>query len=144
MIRLEDVLKMSWRRFCKTSWRRLEDVWPRQIYWSWPRRLEDVFWIRKAKANIVVLIKTSWRRLKDVFWRQRRKRSSSRQMFPGIALSSDDDELFLWYGGLVKGVQSYFQLGKLSQILAITNFEHVARKIWTCAKIETLLNEVVQ
>ena len=51
-------------------------------------------------------------------------------MFPGIALSSDDDELFLWYGGLAKGVQSYFQLGKLSQILAI--------------KIETLLNEVVQ
>ena len=51
--RLEDVLKMSWRRFCKTSWRRLEDVlktswrrledvWPRRIYWSWPRRLEDV------------------------------------------------------------------------------------------------------
>ena len=94
---LQDVLKMSWRRFCKTSWRcledvfarrledvlktswrRLEDVWPRRIYWFWPRRLEDVFWRRKAKANIFVLIKTSWRRLQDVFWRWRRKTSSRR------------------------------------------------------------------
>ena len=74
-ISLQDVLKMSWRRLedvLKTSWRRLEDVWPRRIYWSWPRRLEDVFWRRKAKANIFVLIKTSSRRLlktktKDVF-----------------------------------------------------------------------------
>ena len=48
MIRLEDVLKMSWRRFCKTSWRRLEDV----LKTSW-RRLEDV-------------LKTSWKRLEDV------------------------------------------------------------------------------
>ena len=86
---LEDVLKMCWRRFSrsledvlkksskrledifarrlkdvlKSSWRRLEDAWPRRIYWSWPRRLEDVFWRRKAKANIFVLIKTSLRRL---------------------------------------------------------------------------------
>ena len=57
----------------KTSWRRLEDVWPRRIYWSWPRRLEDVFWGRKDKANIFVLMKTSWRRLQDVVWRFRRK-----------------------------------------------------------------------
>ena len=73
---LEDVLKTPWRRFkdvLKTSWRRLEDIWPRQIYWSWPRRLEDVFWRRKAKANIFVLIKTSWRRLEDVFWRRKAK-----------------------------------------------------------------------
>ena len=89
---LEDVLKMSWRRFCKTSWRRLEDVWPRRIYWSWPRRLEDVlktygqdeyigldqdvFWRRKAKANIFILIKKSWRRLEDVLkssWRRMAK-----------------------------------------------------------------------
>ena len=87
--RLEGILKISWRRFCKTSWRRLEDVlktswrrledvWPRRIYWSWPRRLEDVFWRRKAKANIFVLIKTSWRRLEDVFWRRRQKTSSRR------------------------------------------------------------------
>ena len=74
---LQDVLKMSWRRFCrrledvlargvedvlKTSWRCLEDVWPRRIYWSWSRCLEDVFWRRMTKANIFVLIKTSRRR----------------------------------------------------------------------------------
>ena len=79
--RLEDVLKISWRRLenvLKTSWRHLKDIWPRQIYWSWPRRLEDVFWRRKAKANIFVLIKTSWRRLEDVFWKRRRKTSSRR------------------------------------------------------------------
>ena len=69
-----DVLKMSWRcledvfAWCledilKMSWRRLEDVWPRPIYWSWLRRLEDVFWRHEAKANIFVLMKTSWRRL---------------------------------------------------------------------------------
>ena len=61
-----------------TYWRSLEDVWPRRIYWSWPRRLEDMFWRRKAKANIFVFIKTSWRRLEDVFWRRRRRTSSRR------------------------------------------------------------------
>ena len=98
--RLEDVLKTSWRRLediwprriywswprrleniwprrIYWSWpRRLENIWPRRIYWSWPRRLEDVFWRRKTKANIFVLIKTSWRRLEDVFWRRRQKTSS--------------------------------------------------------------------
>ena len=69
---LEDFFAGHLEDVFKTSWRRLEDVWPRRIYWSWPRRLEDVFWRRKAKANIFVLIKTSWRRLlktktKDVF-----------------------------------------------------------------------------
>ena len=78
-----DVLKMSWRRFCKTSWRRLEnvlktswqddlktswrfleDLWPRRIYWSWSRRHEDVF------------------------WRWREKTSSSRRMFAGILCCS--------------------------------------------------------
>ena len=91
-----DVLKMSWRRFCKTSWRWLENVlkmsWRRMAktnilvftnsFW---RRREDVFWRRKAKANIFVLIKTSWRRLQYVFWRWRRKTSSSRRMLAGIS-----------------------------------------------------------
>ena len=88
---LEDILKTSRRHLedvFKTSWRRLEDLWPRQIYWSWPRRLEDVFWRRKAKANIFILIKTSWKRLlkmktKDVF-----KTSSSRRMFAGELLQT--------------------------------------------------------
>ena len=83
--RLENVLKTSWRRLGKMSGRSLEDVrktpsvflenvWPRRIYWSWSRRLEDVFWRRMSKVNILVLIKTSSRRrkafsgrLQDVF-----------------------------------------------------------------------------
>ena len=67
---LQDVLKTSWKRLqdilarhleevLKASWRRLEDVWPGRIYWSSSRRLQDVFWRRKAKANIFVLIRTS-------------------------------------------------------------------------------------
>ena len=91
--RLEDVLKTSWRCLGKTSWRCLEDAsktsWKRLeevmvkrledvLKTSW-KRLEDVlktygqdkyigldqdvFWRRKARANIFVLIKTSSRHL---------------------------------------------------------------------------------
>ena len=67
--RLENVLRTPWRsledvfarRLEDVLARRLEDIWPRWIYWSWIRRLEDVFWRRKAKANLFLLIKTSWR-----------------------------------------------------------------------------------
>ena len=65
--RLEDILKMSWRRFWKASWRRLEDVSPSLINWSWQRRLEDVL---KTSPEDVKLRRTysSWsRRLQDVF-----------------------------------------------------------------------------
>ena len=88
MIRLEDVLKMSWRRFCKTSWRRfqnvlkmpwrrfcksfenllktswrrLEDVWPRwiQIYWSQDvlKTSSEGVWLRRTDV-----LETPWRRL---------------------------------------------------------------------------------
>ena len=95
--RLEDVLKMSWRPFCKTSWKRLENVlktsWEDVLKTSW-RRLGNVLktsWRRAAKTNILVLTKTSsedvrlrrryssWsRRLQDVLWRRRRKTSSRR------------------------------------------------------------------
>ena len=97
----QDVLKMSWRLFCKTpkdvlntSWKRLEDVWPRRIYCSWSRRICDVlktssegvslrwiylYWSRR----LAYVLKTfsedeNKRRLQDVF-----KTSSSRQMFAG-------------------------------------------------------------
>ena len=109
-ISLQDVLKMSWRRLenvLKTSWRRLEEIlkmfWRRledvlKTSWrsfgetSW-RYLEDVFWRRKARANIFRaniwsrrledVLKTSSedkdkRHLQDVF-----KTSSSRRMFVG-------------------------------------------------------------
>ena len=77
---LEDVLKTYWRFLedvLKTSWKRLEDilkmswrdVWPRWIMTKRPGRcLEEVFWGRKAQANIFVFIKTS----------------SSRQMLAGF------------------------------------------------------------
>ena len=45
----------------------------------------------------------------------------------------DDVELFLWYGWLTKGVESYFQPGSLSEILTITNLWIAASKIWTYA-----------
>ena len=86
---LEDVFARRPEDILKTSWRRFEDIWPRRIYWYWPRGLEDVFldvfWRRKARVNILILIKTSSedqdkRRLQDVF-----KTSSSIRMFAGIS-----------------------------------------------------------
>ena len=68
--RLEDVLK--------TSWKRLEDVFKMYGQDEYIGPDQDVFWWRKAKANIFVLIKTPWRCLQDVFWRWRRKTSSRR------------------------------------------------------------------
>ena len=72
--RLENVLKMSWRRCYKTSWRRLgktsgrrlEDIWPRRIYWSWARRLEDI--LKTSSEDVWVRrLYSSWsRRLEDV------------------------------------------------------------------------------
>ena len=79
---------MSWKRLedvLKTSWKRLEDDLKTYDQDEYVRLDEDVFvfWRRMSKANILVLIKTSWRRLlktktKDVF-----KTSLSRQMFAG-------------------------------------------------------------
>ena len=71
--RLENVLKISWRRFCKTSWRRLENVLKTYSQDEYIGLDQDVFWRRKAEANIFVLIKTSY-----VFRRRRRKTSSRR------------------------------------------------------------------
>ena len=89
MRHLENVLKMSWRHLYKKFWRRfgkvLKTSWRRMtkanmfvlIKTSW-KRLEDVFWICVTKANIFVLIKMSWRRFEEVLWRQGRKTSSRR------------------------------------------------------------------
>ena len=107
MIRLEDLLKMSWSRFedvFKKSSRRLEDVWNtflqdvlktswKRLEYVLARRLDDVLktsWRRITKTNILVLTKTSWRRLlktktKDVF-----KTSSRRLHQDGCLLGSSD------------------------------------------------------
>ena len=36
-----------------------------------------------------------------------------------VKTDDDDDELFLWYGWLMKSIELYFQLGPLSDILTI-------------------------
>ena len=71
---LQDVLKMSSRRFCrlledalKTSWRRLEDVLARRIYWSRSRRLEDAL-KTSSEDEWLRWIYSPWSRcLQDVF-----------------------------------------------------------------------------
>ena len=76
--RVEDVLKTSWRcleDILKTSWRFLEDVLQDVLKTSW-KRLENVLktsWRRMAKTKILVLTKLSWRRLEDTFWRHKAK-----------------------------------------------------------------------
>ena len=87
--RLEGVLKMSWRRFqnvLKTSWRCLENIFPRRLEdvlktYDQDEYIgldQDILWRHMTKANIFVLIKTSWRtsseaederRLPDIFKR---------------------------------------------------------------------------
>ena len=76
--RLEDVLKTSWRRLCKTSWKRLEDVLKMYSQDEYIGLYQYVF---KTSSEDVRLRRTysSWsRRLEDVFWRRRRKTSSRR------------------------------------------------------------------
>ena len=85
--RLQNVLKMSWRRFCKKSWRRLENVLKTYGQNGYIGLDQDVL---KTSSEDVKLRRTysSWRRLlktktKDVF-----KTSSSRRMFAGTSLDS--------------------------------------------------------
>ena len=80
--RLEDILKTSWQDVLKTSWKRLEDVLKTYSQDEYIGLDQDVFWRRKAKANIFVL-KTSWRRLLKTKTKEVFKTSSSRQMFAG-------------------------------------------------------------
>ena len=60
MIRLENILKMSWRHLCKMSYRCLED-----IFKSSSKRLQDVV---KMSQDVW---KTFWRRLLKMYlWRE--------------------------------------------------------------------------
>ena len=70
--RLEEVLQTSWQDILKTSWKRLDDFLKTYGKDEYVGLDKDVFWKRMTKANIFVLIKTSWRRVlnrntKDVF-----------------------------------------------------------------------------
>ena len=89
MIRLENVLKISLQDVLKTSSKRLEDVLKTYGQDEYIGLDQDVFWRRKAKTNIFVLIKTSSededeRRLQDI------KTSSSRRMFAGYFTISQE------------------------------------------------------
>ena len=95
MIRLEDVLKTSWRGLedvLKTSWRRLEDVQPRRIYWSSPGRLEDVLKTSSEDEHE--------RRLQDFFiktnvcWELFKKRDSNAGVF--LRILPNFQEHLLW------------------------------------------------
>ena len=57
---LEDVMINSWSSF--------EREWLRRIYLFWSTHLEDVFWRRMTKGDILVLINTSRRRQKMSSW----------------------------------------------------------------------------
>ena len=62
IIRLKNVLKMSWRRFqnlLKTSWRRLEGV----LKMSWSR-FQNI--LKTSLRCLEIVLKTSWKRLEDV------------------------------------------------------------------------------
>ena len=94
---LEDVLRMPWRRFCKTSWRcledvlrkpwqdllkmswrRLEDAWPRRRNWFLSKRFQDVLKTSSEDVWVRQMYLSWWSNLKDVFRIRRRKTSSRR------------------------------------------------------------------
>ena len=104
IIRLENFLKMSWRRLqnvSKTSWRRLEDILKMFLQdvlkTSW-KRLEDIL-----ARRLEDILKTSWKRLEGVLKTYGQgvlktssedededffKTSSSRRMFSGMRHNS--------------------------------------------------------
>ena len=101
-MRLQDVLKMSWRHFCKTSWRYLEDIFARRLEDVLARRLEDVLkrledifrtsWGRLEDALKTLLeddLKTFWKRLEDV-WPRRIHWSWPRRLEDVLKTSSED------------------------------------------------------
>ena len=99
--RFQNVLKTSWKRFEAVLARRLQDVWPRRIYWSWPRRRRRL-WRRVTKANIFVLIKTSWKHLLKT---KTREETSLQDVFKTFSRRLHQDECLL--GILINQVLSW-------------------------------------
>ena len=76
-VRLEDVLKTSWRRLGRrkivtlnTSWRLLEDMSWRRLEDMSGRSLEDMSWRRLEDLSWRRLEDMSWRCLEDISWRR--------------------------------------------------------------------------
>ena len=102
MIRLEGVLEMSWRRFCKTYWRRFEDAL--KTFWQGvfedvlktsSKRLEDE--VARRLENVLKkswqeVMKTSWTRLENV-WPRRIHWSWPRRLKDVLKTSSGDTRL---------------------------------------------------
>ena len=94
---LEDVLKTFWSRLGKTSSRRMTKT----KYWSWPRRRRRL-WRRVTKANIFVLIKTSWKHLLKT---KTREETSLQDVFKTFSRRLHQDECLL--GILINQVLSW-------------------------------------
>ena len=95
VIRLENILKASWRCLedmltrkvylqpyvSKTPWKCLEHVLKTSLQHVLKRS-----WRRMSKVNILFLIKTSWKRLLKTKIKDAFKTSSPRRMFAGLCL----------------------------------------------------------
>ena len=101
MIRLQNVLKMSSRRICKTSWRRFEGVlktsWQDVLKMSW-RRLQDVL---KRLEDLMP------RRLEDV-WTRQIYCSSPRRLEDVLKTSSEDVWLIRIYSSSSRRLEDVF------------------------------------
>ena len=95
---LQDVLKMSWRRFC----RRLEVV----LTMSW-RRFCKTSWRRLSKTSWQDVLKTSWRHLEDV-WPKWIYWSWSRHLEDVLKTSSEGEWLRRIYSSWSRRLQDVF------------------------------------
>ena len=96
---LQDVLKMSWRRFC----RRLEVV----LTMSW-RRFCKTSWRRLSKTSWQDVLKTSWRHLEDV-WPKWIYWSWSRHLEDVLKTSSEGEWLRRIYSSWSRRLQDVFK-----------------------------------
>ena len=121
--RLEAVLKRSWRCLedaLNLSWKRFEDVWKTYGQDEYIGLDQDVFWRHMTKANIFVLIKTSWRRLlktktKDVF------KTSSWRLHQDECLMGIIIIKYVWIC-LLRQESEYASGNKYAKILNVTKF----------------------
>ena len=121
MIRLENILKMSWRHLWETSLRPLEDLFARHFKIAF-----KMSWRCLANVFLQDVMKTSWRRItktnicldQDVFW----KRMSKANIFVLINTSSEDEDerrlqdVFIktnvcWFVGCIAKFKALFSEG---------------------------------
>ena len=128
--RLEEVLKMSWRRLeniLKMSWRRLEDIWSRRIYWSWPRRLEDV--LNKSCEDVWLrqICSSRSRSLEDVL-KTSSEDEDERRVFKASSRRLHQDGCLLGWWALSVGDLRNFHNSLLFQVMQNTLFKNEKKK----------------